>query len=274
MVPSDAIAIVRPPTEALTRCEVTHVARAPIDIPRARSQHAAYVATLTDLGAKVVVLPPEPDLPDAVFVEDAAVVLDELAVITNPGAPSRRAEVDSVAHALAGYRPLVRMSSPSTLDGGDVMVIGRSVYVGRSTRTNAEGISWLATCLEPYDYEVIPVGVAHCLHLKSACSYLGRRVVLANPRWVDVGSLRHRDVLEVAASEPRAANAFRVGSTLVMAGGFPATRAAVEARGFRVRTVELSELQKAEAGGSCLSLVFPDQGAGRTPRRGDASTLP
>lgn len=256
MAPPDLIAIVRPPSEALARCEVTHVAREPIDIPRARSQHATYVATLGDLGAAVTVLPPEPDLPDAAFVEDVAVVFDEVAMITNPGAASRRAEVESVAAALVGHRSLERMQAPATLDGGDVLVIGRSVYVGRSTRTNAEGIAWLRTRLTPLGYAVSAVEVHHCLHLKSACSYLGRGLVLANPRWVDVGVFQDCEVIEVAATELRAANTFRVGDTLVMADGFPATRAVIEARGFAVRTVDLSELQKAEAGGSCLSLVF------------------
>ncbi len=270
VAPHDLIAIVRPPSDALARCEVTHVAREPIDLPRARSQHATYVATLGDLGAAVTVLPPEPDLPDAVFVEDVAVVFDELAVITNPGAASRRAEVESVAGALVGHRPLARMPAPATLDGGDVMVIGRSVYVGRSTRTNAAGIAWLRARLAPLGYAVSAVDVHHCLHLKSACSSLGGGLVLANPRWVDVGVFRDREVIEAAVEEPRAANTFRVGDTLVMAEGFPATRAAIEARGFAVRAVDLSELQKAEAGGSCLSLVFP--GGGGAPGRPAAGT--
>jgi dimethylargininase len=250
------IAIVRPPTAALAECQLTHLDRRPIDIPRAVAQHAAYVALLQTLGAEVLVLPAEPDLPDAVFVEDVAVVLDELAVLTNPGAASRRAEVEAVATALSPHRRIHRMPHPATLDGGDVVVAGRTVYVGRSTRTNAEGIAWLRGLLAPLGYTVAAVAVDACLHLKSACTYLGEGVVLANPGWVDVGVFQGLEILAVAPTEARAANAFQVGEAVVMAAGFPRTRAAVEARGFAVRAVDLSELQKAEAAGSCMSLVF------------------
>jgi dimethylargininase len=250
------VAIVRPPTDALARCELTHLAREPFDVVLARDQHAGYVATLRNLGAQVIVLAPEPDLPDAVFVEDVAVVLDEVAVIANPGAASRRPEVPGVAAALAPFRPLMAITSPATLDGGDVLVMDRTLYVGRSSRTNDAGIAQLATHLMPYDYVVRPVDVTGCLHLKSACTYVGDGTVLANPRWADTGAFAGAEILAVAPAEPRAGNTFRVGDTLVMADSFPLTRRLLERRGFTVRTVAVSELQKAEAGGSCMSLVF------------------
>jgi dimethylargininase len=261
------IAIVRPPTAALAACQLTHLDRRPIDIPRAVAQHAAYVTLLRALGAEVLALPPEPDLPDAVFVEDVAVVLDELAVLTNPGAASRRPEVEAVAAALSPHRRVHRMAPPATLDGGDVVVAGRAVYVGRSTRTNAEGIAWLRGLLASHGYTVTAVAVDGCLHLKSACSYLGKDVLVANPGWVDVGVFQELAILPVAPAEARAANAFRVGEAVVMAAGFPRTRAAIEARGFAVHAVDLSELQKAEAAGSCMSLVF-----NRRATRGDAAS--
>jgi dimethylargininase len=249
-------AIVRPPSAALARCELTHLAREVIDLSRAQAQHAAYRALLGALGADVEVLPPEPDLPDAVFVEDVAVVLDELAVLTNPGAKSRRAEVAAVAAALERHRPVHHMPPPATLDGGDVVVVDREIYVGRSTRTNPAGIAWLRDLLAPLGYRVAGVAVGACLHLKSACTYLGNGVLVANPDWVDIGAFGGLEIVPVSAAEPRAANTFRVGEAVVMAEGFPQTRARIEARGCGVHAVDLSELQKAEAAGSCMSLVF------------------
>jgi len=242
-------AIVRAPTDALARCELTHLVREPLDVERARHQHAAYVALLRELGAEVVELPAEPDLPDAVFVEDVAVV-------TNPGAPSRRPEIPAVAAALAPYRPLVHLTPPATLDGGDVVQIDRTLFVGRSRRTNQAGVDGLADAVGAHGYAVRPVRLGDCLHLKSGCTYLGSGVVLANPAWVDVRRFEDCRVLEVARGEPRAANTFRVGDTIIMAAGFPATTARIAAAGFHVRTLALSELQKAEAAGSCMSLVF------------------
>lgn len=250
------VAIVRPPSDALARCELTHLAREPIDTVLAREQHAGYAALLRELGAGVLALPPQPDLPDAVFVEDTAIVLDELAVMTRPGAATREPEVASVAAALSGFRALAWLTPPATLDGGDVLRVERTLYVGRSSRTNAAGVDQLAGHLAPVGYDIRAVPVAGALHLKSACTYLGRGVLLANPAWIDVSAFTGLDVLPVDPAEPRAGNTFLVGDTVVMADGFPRTRARIAERGFTVRTVPLSELQKAEAGGSCMSLVF------------------
>ena len=249
-------AIVRPPSDALRACALTHLAREAIDMARARAQHAGYVAALAEAGAQVLVLPPEPALPDAVFVEDVAVVVDELAVMTLPGAPSRQPEVAAVGAALRDFRSLAWLEPPATLDGGDVLRVDRTLYVGRSGRTNETGIRQLAAHLAPFDYVVRPAGISGCLHLKSGCTYLGEKVLLANADWVDLTAFDGLEVLTVDAAEPRAANTFRVGGTLIMADNFPRTRARIEERGFAVRAVPLSELQKAEAGGSCMSLVF------------------
>jgi dimethylargininase len=254
------VAIVRPPTRALTRCELTHLARVPIDVDRALAQHAGYVEALRALGATVVSLPPEPDLPDAVFVEDVAIVLDEVAVMTNPGAESRRAEATSVAQRLEAYRPLEWMQPPATLDGGDVLRIERTLYVGRSTRTNDAGIEQLRAILTPHRYAVRAVRVRDCLHLKSAASHLGGGALLANTDWVDPTAFDVQEIIEVDAAEPRGANSFPVGETLVMSDAYPKTRQRLAARGYAVRAVALDELHKAEAGGSCMSLVFADLG--------------
>jgi dimethylargininase len=250
------VAIVRPPTKALARCELTHIERKPIDTDRALAQHAGYASALSALGATVIVLPPEPELPDAVFVEDVAVVLDELAVMTHPGAASRRPEVETVAEALAPYRPLQRMTPPATLDGGDVLRIGRTLYVGRSTRTNEAGIEQLHSFVEPHGYAVRAVPVDYSLHLKGTCSHLGGGAVLVNASWVDPAAFGARQIVEVHPAEPRAANTFPVNDTLVTSDQYPQTRKRIEALGYRVRAVALTELHKAEAGGSCMSLVF------------------
>jgi dimethylargininase len=260
------VAIVRPPTAALRRCEITHIEREPIDVPRAVAQHAGYADLLRQLGAEVIVLPPEPDLPDAVFVEDTAVVLAELAIITNPGAASRRPETRTVAAALQPFRRLHRMRPPATLDGGDVIIADRSIYVGRSSRTNDDGIADLAASVEPFGYRVHDVALSGCLHLKSACTFLGDGTFLLNPAWVDPAAFPPQRRLRVPESEPRAANTFRVGDTTVMADAFPLTRQTLEDSGFRVRTADLSELQKAEAGGSCMSLIFRVRSGDRVAR--------
>jgi len=249
-------AIVRPPSAALRDCALTHLAREPIDIGLAQAQHAGYVAALEAAGAQVLVLPPEPDLPDAVFVEDVAVVVDELAVMTIPGAPSRQPEVPTVAAALGRFREVTWLTPPATLDGGDVLRVDRTIFVGRSGRTSEAGIRQLEAHVAPLGYAVQAVEVSGCLHLKSACTYLGDGVMLANPQWLDVASLGRFEVMPVDPAEPRAGNTFRVGATLITADSFPRTRRRIEERGFVVRAVPLSELQKAEAGGSCMSIVF------------------
>jgi dimethylargininase len=250
------IAITRRPTPALSRCELTHAPRQPIDTDLALAQHRTYESVLRFLGAHVRSLPPEPDLPDAVFVEDVAVVLEELAVVTNPGAPSRRAEVESVAAVMAEYRPVEAIRTPGTLDGGDVLVIDRTMYVGHTGRTNDQGIAQLRSLVSPHGYDVRVVPVTGCLHLKSACSHIGGGLVLVNREWLDSEAFGAVALLDVPDSEPRAANTFSIGNALVMAGGFPATRDLLAQRGYDVHMVDLSELQKAEAGGSCMSLVF------------------
>jgi dimethylargininase len=251
-------ALVRPPTAALARCELAFLERVPIDPQRALGEHAAYVALLERLGARSIVLPPEPGLPDAVFVEDTAVVLDEVAVVTRPGALSRRGEVATVAEALRPHRALVTIEPPATLDGGDVLVAERRVWVGRSARTNDAGHAQLARALAPFGYDVGVAQVRDCLHLKSAVSYLGRGAFLLNPRWVDVGLFEGARVLAVPDDEPFGANTAVVGETIVVASSHPGTAERVRAAGFAVAPVALDELMKAEAGPSCVSLRFRD----------------
>jgi dimethylargininase len=249
-------AITRTVSPAIVYCELTFVQRQPIDLSRACEQHRAYEQLLEKLGARVLSLPAEPDLPDSMFVEDPAIVLDELAVILPLGTDSRRPEAASLAKALSKYRNLEYVTAPGTLEGGDVMRIGRKLFVGLSSRTNAEGVRQLTAILAPHKYEVIPVAVSGCLHLKSAVTHVGRNTLLANRAWFDARPLASFEWIDVAPEEPHAANALTLAETVILPASFPLTRARLEARGFAVTPLDISELQKAESGLTCSSLLF------------------
>jgi len=249
-------AITRDVSRSINDCELSYIGRQPIDVERAREQHGAYVAALRSAGYDVVVLPEAADLPDAVFVEDTAILLDAVAVITMPGARSRRPELDSVATALASFRPVVRMQPGGTIDGGDVLHIGKSLYVGRTPRSDDAGIATLADIVAPHGYTVRPVRVDGCLHYKSGVSYIGRDTVLANPAWIDVTELDGVRVLEVDPSEPWAANTVLAGDTVLISQSCPKTADLLAAEGFDVRMLDIGEFQKAEGGLSCLSLLL------------------
>ena len=250
------IAVTRPVSASLAQCELTHLARAPIDVARATAQHAAYEMMLGSLGATVVHVAAADELPDAVFIEDVALVLDENAVLTRPGAPSRRGETRAVAPVLARYRPVQAMTAPATLDGGDVLRLGRTLYVGRSGRTNDPGIEQLRGFVTPFGYRVVPVEFTGCLHLKSAVTELADGALLLNPAWVAAAAFAPREAVAVDAREPYAANALNVAGTVVFPAEFPRTRDRLAARGLTVASVECGELAKAEGAVTCCSLVF------------------
>ena len=249
-------AITRAVSPAFVNCELSFLARQPMDLARARAQHRSYEQLLEKLGARVISLPADPDLPDSMFVEDPAIVLDELAVIFPLGTASRRPEVASLVPALSQFRKLEFVALPGTLEGGDILRIGRKLFVGLTKRSNAEGIRQLAAILAAYNYEVTPVSVTGCLHLKSAVTHLGRNTLLANRAWFDSALLSGYEWIDVDPAEPHAANALALGDTLIFPQSFPRTRALIEARGFHVTPLDISELQKAESGLTCSSLLF------------------
>ncbi|HEV7122738.1 MAG TPA: arginine deiminase family protein [Rhodanobacter sp.] len=249
-------AIARDVSPALGRCELSHIPREPIDVARARSQHRAYLRALESAGCKVQTLPEERELPDSVFVEDVAIVLDEVAVLTRPGAQSRRPEVASVADLLRRHRPLHAIEAPATLDGGDVLRMARTLYVGQSARSNPEGIAQLRELLLPWGYAVEGVATRDCLHLKSAVTALSDDSVLLQPAWVDREHFATFGFIEVDPAEPHAANVLRIGGALIMPDSFPRTRQRLLDAGFHVIAVDVSELQKAEGAMTCCSLVF------------------
>jgi dimethylargininase len=259
-------AITRAVSPSIVNCELSFIARQPIDLQIARAQHRAYEQLLEKLGARVVSLPAEPDLPDSLFVEDPAIVLDELAVIFPLGTESRRPEAGSLAQALSKFRKLEHVTLPGTLEGGDILRIGSRLFVGLTKRSNAEGIRQLAAILGPHHYKVIAVPVTGCLHLKSAVTYIGRKQVsgsratfatlLANRAWFDTEPFTGFEWIDVDPAEPHAANVLALGNTIIFPESFPHTRARIAAAGLRVTPLDISELQKAESGLTCSSSIF------------------
>jgi dimethylargininase len=250
------LAIVRGVSAALADCELSFVERAPIDVQRAAAQHEAYVAALLGLGCEVIEVPALAGFADSVFVEDTALVLDELAIITRPGAASRRGELDSIAEVLGQFRELARIEDEGTLDGGDILRIGKAIYVGEAARSNAEGIAQLRELVRPHGYTVQALPTRDCLHLKSAVTQVDARTVLVQPRWVDPAPFAHMRVIEVDPGEEHAANALLAGGGLVYPDCFPRTRERLERAGIAVTAIDVSELQKAEGAVTCCSLLL------------------
>ena len=241
---------------AIGQCELTFVERAAIDYPLAERQHTAYCAALERCGANVRRLEVNLDYPDACFIEDTAFVTEEVAVITRPGAASRRGETKGIAGELSRYRPLRRIEPPATLEGGDLMLAGRTVYIGISRRTTQAGYQQLAAILEPFGYRLAAVPVHNSLHLKTACTLVDDETLLINPNWVDTAAFNGLRLLPVPAEEGWAANTLRVSETLLLAEGFRRTAELLAKRCSRFETVDISELRKAEGGLTCLSLLF------------------
>ena len=250
-------AITREVSPALAACELSFVERNPIDLARAQAQHATYCCALEALGCEVIRLPAEPAFPDSVFVEDVALAFDEVAIATRPGAESRREEGSAVLEVLGSLRPLLRIEAPGTLDGGDVLRIGKRVFVGESARSNAAGRAQLRALLAPFGYSVEDVATRDCLHLKSAVTQVGEDTVLINPAWLaDASPFADYTRIEVDPSEEHAANAVRVGAALLYPDCFPHTLQRLRDAGIAVTTVDVSELQKAEGAVTCCSILL------------------
>ncbi len=250
------VAITRRLSPSINQCELTHLSRDPIDFERACAQHHQYENALRSLGVEVISLAAELDLPDSVFVEDAALVLDECAILTNPGAASRRPEVDAVEAALAPYRDTFRIQPPDTVDGGDVLTIGRTIFVGLTDRSTKEAIEQIRAIVEPHRYEVRAVPVTGCLHLKSAVTQVRDHTLLINPAWVCQDDFPGLDFIEVDPGEPSAANALLIGGSIIYPSAFPRTKARLAKAGINILTVNADELAKAEGAVTCCSLLL------------------
>ena len=250
-------ALLRTPSPALAECELTHIERVEIDLDRALAQHRAYAALLTRLGIEATILDPLPDYPDSCFVEDAGLAFPECFVLTFPGVASRRGEPALLRNHLPADRPILTIENPATIDGGDVLTVGKAVFVGLTSRTNRAGVDALAAALAPFGYSVTGVPGEAALHLKTAVTAPDDSTVLINPALIDRNVFAAFDQIECDPAEPFAGNCLRLGGTVVMQSAHPRTAALLAARGYAVETVDVSEFAKAEAGLTCLSLVIP-----------------
>ncbi len=256
-------AITRIPAQSLTQaCLLTHLSRTPIDFAAALRQHDGYCATLQRWNVTVHRLDALADFPDSVFVEDAAVVLDEVVVFARSGAAARLGEPAALAPALQGWhRPRASIVAPGTLDGGDVLLVGRRLLIGLSTRTNLAGAEQLRCIAHEFGYQVEFVPIGATLHLKTACTALRDDLLLVNPAWITRQDLPGFDFVEIHPDEPFAANVLRLPDAILCDADSPRTTDIVRravAGHCAVDVVQNSEFSKAEGSLTCLSVVFRD----------------
>ncbi len=252
----ETLAITRLPASSLDGCKLTYLTRTPVDPARVRAQHAAFRNVLAECGARVITLDADEARPDGVFIEDTAIVLDEVAIIASMGTYERRAETPAVEEELARHRSIEWIDTPALIEGGDVLRIGRTLYVGRTSRTDDAGIEALRKSVTKYDYRVVPVKVEGCLHLKTGCTSLDEETILINPEWIDQGAFEGFSILPVPDAEPWGACALPVGRSICLSAAYPLTERLVRDRGHSVVTTDISELHKMEGGMTCLAMVI------------------
>ncbi|HEV8486797.1 MAG TPA: arginine deiminase family protein [Blastocatellia bacterium] len=254
------IAITRDVSPNIRNCELKFVDRQPIDHALAVRQLEDYRAALERCGALVKRLPADSRYPDSCFVEDTAIVVNEIAVIASMGAPSRRGETPAIEAELSPYRNIARVRLPATIDGGDVLRAGKNILVGLSSRTNEAGIEQLAQILEPRGYRVTQVRTSKSLHFKSACTAIDDGTLLVNRDWIHLDDLAGFNLVFTPDDEPEAANVLRVNETLFVQAGFPGTVERLRSVHGKVETLDTSELHKAEGALTCLSIIFETRG--------------
>jgi dimethylargininase len=250
------VAVTRELTAAIGNCELTFLHRSAIDFGLAQQQHRDYQSALSSLGCEVVVVPAPPGLADSVFIEDTALVLDDIAVMLRPGVASRQPEVAGVAEVLQQYKPLKAIEPPGTIDGGDLLRVGNRIFAGLSTRSNQSGIQQLRDIVSDFGMTVETVETTKCLHLKSAVSEVAPGTLLINTDWISSLAFKDFEMIPVDKEETHAANALRIGKNLIYPSSFPRTMDALVNRGIDVLPVDLTELQKAEGAVTCCSLIF------------------
>jgi dimethylargininase len=249
-------AMVKSPCPNLVHC-IRHTDLGTPEFARACRQHAHYIDVLTRCGLSVTVLEPDDAFPDSTFIEDTCLVTEKCVVITRPGHLSRRGETRAVAHAMQPFnRPVMEITSPGTLDAGDVMQVDRHFYVGLSGRTNADGIRQLEQFLGPYGYTVSAISLTSVLHLKTGVSYLENNCLLAWGEFITQPEFSDFTILPVDDSEAYAANSVWINDRVLVPAGFEKTRSLIEAHGYDTLAVDVSEFQKLDGGLSCLSLRF------------------
>lgn len=249
-------AITHIPSPSLNQCELTFLSPQPIDIDKAIIQHKSYCDMLRRCGLNVITLDKNSSLPDSVFVEDTALVLDELGLMMSMGIVSRQEEMRVIETELTKFRSIKNIKLPARLEGGDILRIDKSLYVGFTSRTNIKGVRALEESVKQYGYSVIGVNVPGCLHLKTGCTALDDQTILINPEWIDLKPFEDFNRIVVPNGEPFAANILRLGNTVCMHSGFVKTRQMVEQLGYDIEVIDISEFLKAEAGLTCMSLIF------------------
>ena len=240
----------------IAQCEVTFIDRSPINLRLAVRQHDDYCDALKKLGVIVKELSENESYPDSCFLEDTAIVVDELAIICSMGVSSRRGETRLIERELSKYREIAHISLPATIEGGDVLRLGKKIFVGQSSRTNLKGVEELARILESYGYSVLQVRTKGSLHLKSACTAIDEETLFVNPDWVELDAFRGFNLLYTPPEEPWSANLLRVGTTVCVQAGFPRALELIERVAERIEVIDISELRKAEAGLTCSSIIF------------------
>jgi len=252
-------ALLRSVSRSLSLCNLTYLSRQTIDPALAAEQHHAYANALSSAGLRVHLLPEQPSQPDSVFIEDNAALLDELVIVARSACTTRAAEKETLLPTLEQLRPIHLIQPPGTLDGGDVLAIGKTLFAGLSSRTNESGIHQLESFVQPFGYRVVRAKVSGCLHLKTGVTCVAPNVLLVNPLWFDREAFPGFEVMMVPPEEPWAANTLLVNGKLLLTARAPRTLAMLRARDYDVVPLDISELQKAEAGLTCLSLLYRER---------------
>jgi dimethylargininase len=249
-------AIVRNIPNSFPQCITAFSGKSPIDVILAQQQHELYCKTLVELGLKLVRIEADNSLPDCCFTEDAAIVTDVLGIISLPGTESRHAEIIEMEKALTSFKKIRHIAAPATIEGGDVLKIGKKLFIGNSARTNDEGIKQVANMVSELGYEVIPVKIRNTLHLKTVCTYLGNNCIIYADGHFDENIFAEYDKIIVPATESYCANTLVVNGKVLIPKGFPLTRSLIEKKGFSVIELDMSEIEKADGALTCLSVIF------------------
>lgn len=244
------------PSSNLNNCELTYLDSERIDIKKALIEHNSYCNMIKECGANVNIIEDNIDLADSVFVEDPIIVFDEVAIVTSMGVESRRKESQVLKDYFSKIREIKEIKLPSKIEGGDVLVIDKKVFVGLSPRTNESAIEELKNILKPYGYIVQSVKVDGCLHLKTGCTALDDKTILLNPNWVDVEVFSDYKIINIPSDEPFGANIMKINEYICMNEAFPKSIELVKALGYKVKTTDISEFVKAEAGLTCMSVRY------------------
>ena len=234
----------------------TTISPEPADYGLMVKQHEAYLEALSVAGLEVIVLDPQPDYPDAHFVEDTAVVTPDVAVITNPGADERKGEAELIVPILAEFRKIERIQAPATIDGGDVLQVGNHFFIGLSQRTNQAGAAQLGRILQDYDYTWTTIGVGAGLHFKSGVNYVGNNTLIVSSEFAANEQLKKFDQIVLDQAESYAANTLLVNDHLLIPAGYPKSRKRLETLALKMIVLEVSEVQKMDGGLTCMSLRF------------------